>query len=289
MPNANLDQAPIIWASSEENNTIWGAINSLFKTSDQEINKNLTPDTINDDSLKLIDKFLPGLGEIIAGLAVIPSLFGLKWLWESIKKEGISKATSSTVENVQSNPNNSQNEYIWPYSLEYYEEMKTAQKLWQQVVEYWPYKQNHKNYCWAGVRSILTSYMWFSGFPNRGANGEKRDTILEENYITSQDWKKVEFKKVKVKTPYEAKPWAIIPYEANAELWTDARKGAGHVEIKWSDGNYYFDVKWSQPWGSAKVSLDQANAMTAKEYKQKTWFQWYVYYPVLAWELDNVA
>lgn len=288
--NTNLDQAPIIWVSSEENTNIWGVINSLFKTSDQEINKNLTPDTINDDSLKLIDKILPGLGEIIAGLAVIPSLFGLKWLWESIKKEGISKAKSPTVENIQSNLTYARNEYIWPYSVEYYDQMKTAQKLGSEVV--WkPFvvKLWKTGLCWAWVRGILTTYMWFSWFPNSWANGEKRDTILEKNNVTDKTWKKVEFKKVKVKTPYDAKPWAIIPYEADAILWTSARKKYWHIEVKWSDGNYYFDTKAHTPWGSARVSLAKAKDMSAEEYKEKTWFQWYVYYPVIEWEINQVA
>ncbi len=244
------------------------------------------------------------------------ALWKLKQQIEQQKKLNIElalqKAKNNTAQNVQSNPTQnaqskpvqinslqenthyeyddfSDNNYVWPYSLEWYQQRKTAQKLAKVVVENGPYKQSRKNNCGAGVRAILHHYMWFNGFPTSWANWETRDTILEQRYITTNNWKKVKFEKRKVKTPYEAKPWAIIPYEANAELWSPARKKYGHIEVKWSDWNYYFDRKGKSPWWSARVSFAEAQKMTAEEYRRKTWFQGYVYYPVIEWELDQVA
>ncbi len=199
---------------------------------------------------------------------------------------------SSKYNQVRSNLSheiNRYDEYIWPYSLEYYDKMKTAQKLGDIIVKKWPIKQSSENYCGAGVRSILTRYMWFSWFPTSWANWETRDTILEERNITTHNWKRVIFKKVEVKSPYDAKAWCVIPYEANAELWTPARKKSGHVEIKWNDWNYYFDRKGLTPWWSARVSFAEAKKMTAEEYRRKTGFQGYVYYPVIEGELEQAA
>ncbi len=198
-----------------------------------------------------------------------------------------SKLENSKLEDNKLEDNNEYDidKYIWPYSLEYYEQMHTAHKLANIIAKKWPIRQSSKNYCGAGVRSLLTKYMWFSWFPTSWAHGKIRDTILEERVITTKEWKMVKFIKEKVKTPYEAKPWAVIPYEAYAELWTSARKQSGHVEIKWSDWKYYFDLKASMPWWSARVSFAEAQKMTAEEYRKKTWFQGYVYYPVIEGEI----
>jgi hypothetical protein len=51
-------------------------------------------------------------------------------------------------------------------------------------------------------------------------------------------------------------------------------KEYGHVEIKWSDGNYYSYYEWSRAGGSAAT-----NEKNPIKYYEITGFTGYAYYP----------
>lgn len=134
--------------------------------------------------------------------------------------------------------------------------------------------------CWGWVWDILVDF-WFSSL--------SRDKVWE-----SRKWRiwwqildplvaSWHFIRVKIDNHTQAKPGGILWYGAT-EHWSPARRHAGHVEIVWGDGRYYYDGVATTAAGSALRNFSQRKQeeliTNPKQYKTVTWFSGYVYYPV---------
>lgn len=136
--------------------------------------------------------------------------------------------------------------------------------LGDHVVKEWP-TGGKTDSCGAAVRELLKSY-GVTGLPESGAHGKKWEEILNN--------RPDQFIKMKISHPDQAYPGAILVYDGSGELWSDANKENGHVEIKGSDGKYYSYYKWERAAGSAKT-----NEKNPEKYVGLTGFIGYAYYP----------
>ena len=116
---------------------------------------------------------------------------------------------------------------------------------------------------------ILLNRFGIEALPQSGRDGKNWDDILNPRV---QSW---QFKKIAIRHPDEAGPWAVLVYDGSGQLWTDANKNYGHVEIKWSDSKYYSYYEWNRAWGSAATTEKWPEA-----YRVLTGFTGYAYYPI---------
>lgn len=140
----------------------------------------------------------------------------------------------------------------------------TAKTLGDYLVRKGPARTG-ENMCWAAVHSILTSFgiRWLPG-----ANGEDWDSLMNE--------RPNQFKKVRINHPSEALPWGILVYQ-DSERWSAANKEHWHVEIKWSNGKYYFYLANDNPGWSGGKSWTKG----PDQFKKESGFIWYAYYPII--------
>lgn len=136
--------------------------------------------------------------------------------------------------------------------------------LWDHVVKKWP-ANTWDDSCWAAVRELLESY-WIKDLPQYGANGKEWERILNE--------RPNQFVKMRINHPDEAYPWAILIYDGSGIKWSEMNKKFGHVEIKWSDWNYYSFYKSEMSAWSAKTTEKDP-----QQYADQTGFIGYAYYP----------
>lgn len=129
---------------------------------------------------------------------------------------------------------------------------------------------------WANFDSILT---WEISNDNpfilqRWNNTARIDNAYElENSWINLDTiinKNLEVKTRYIDFPKDARAWEILVYNENAQSSraTNTRKIYWHVEIKWSDNNYYSYYKSNMPWWSARENQN----ISAQEYARLTWF-----------------
>ena len=116
---------------------------------------------------------------------------------------------------------------------------------------------------------ILLNRFGIEALPQSGRDGKNWDDILEPRVRNGQ------FKKVPIKHPNEASAGAILVYDGSGQLWSNANKNYGHVEIKWSDGKYYSYYEWQRAGGSAST-----NEKDPDSYRKLTGFVGFAYYPM---------
>lgn len=116
---------------------------------------------------------------------------------------------------------------------------------------------------------ILLNRFGIEALPQSWRDGKNWDEILNPRV---QSW---QFKKIPIKHPDEAGPWAILVYNDWSELGSAMNKQYGHVEIKWSDGKYYSYYEWNRAWWSAAN-----NVKDPEEYMRLTSFAGFAYYPI---------
>lgn len=136
--------------------------------------------------------------------------------------------------------------------------------LGDHVVRKWPAKL-WPDSCGAAVRELLKWY-GITWLPETGADGKNWEKILND--------RPHQFVKMRISHPDYAYPGAILVYDGSGDLWSQANKKHGHVEIKGNDGKYYsyyesYDSAWSaKTW-----------TKNPQQFQEETWFIGYAYYP----------
>lgn len=164
-----------------------------------------------------------------------------------------------------------------------------------------------KNSCWKWFSNLINKFLktkWIKKALNINLNRHwaNFDTILEwwkwistNNPFIIWNWMKIEslneLKKImnienalnekivitkrKIDFPKNAKPWEVLVYNwwATANKTSRARRKYWHVEVKWSDWDYYSYYWWNEPWWSSKIP----EKWDPKRYSRMTWFTWFAY------------
>ena len=140
---------------------------------------------------------------------------------------------------------------------------------------------------WAVGRMLLE--FWLTQFPNEEWNiFSQLSDLPEGNYMRTwrfgymyervldhmvEQWF---FRVEEVDRPHDARPGAIIVFGQGAQRGSDVRRHAGHVEIKWNDGQYHSYYSSSRPGGSAR-----SNSRDPEVYARHTGFVGKAYYPIM--------